>query len=188
MNVLLRCFYFFHLCTFSLAAQAQLAVSEAEYIQLIQQHLGGQIEVPVTDGRIDLQTDSYAIEVEFARKWKQAIGQALYYGMETNLQPGIVLILRSKAQYKYFQQLNSALNYGHLEHRVRVWAWPVDFQDSLGVRSGRVAPASYPPSTGYWLSISSKTRHNPSCIANYEQTNGRPCAANEGEACGICGG
>ncbi len=188
MSLLLRRFCLCFLCAHSLTAQAQLAASEAEYIRLIQEHLGGQIEVLVTDGRVDVQTDTYAIEVEFAHKWKQAIGQALYYGMETNLQPGIVLILSSKAQYKYFQQLNSALNYGHLEHQIQVWAWPMDFQDSLGVRSGRIAPASFPPATGYWLSKGSKKRHNASCVANYEQTNGRPCTAEEGEACSICGG
>jgi len=30
-------------------------------------------------GRIDCLTDQYAIEVDFASKWAEAIGQALYY-------------------------------------------------------------------------------------------------------------
>lgn len=182
------CFQLLCLCGCALSLAGQTATSEADYIQLVQRHLGGEIEVPVTDGRVDIQTDIHAIEVEFAHKWKQAIGQALWYAHQTNLEAGIVLIMRSPAQQKYLVQLNSTLNYANLGHRVSVWVWPIDFQDSPSVRLGRVAPASYPPTTGYWLSIGSKKRHNASCVANYEQTNGRPCAADEGQACGICGG
>jgi hypothetical protein len=42
--------------------------------------------------------------------------------------------------------------------------------------------------TGYWLNTSSGVRHNRSC-RNYRNTKrGRPCGADEGKACGMCGG
>ena len=42
--------------------------------------------------------------------------------------------------------------------------------------------------TGYWLNTSTGVRHNASC-PNYRNTKrGRPCGADEGRACGMCGG
>jgi endonuclease YncB( thermonuclease family) len=41
--------------------------------------------------------------------------------------------------------------------------------------------------TGYWLNTSTGVRHNRSC-RNYRNTKrGRPCGAEEGKACGMCG-
>jgi hypothetical protein len=41
--------------------------------------------------------------------------------------------------------------------------------------------------TGYWLNTSTGVRHNRSC-SNYRNTKrGRPCRADEGKACGMCG-
>jgi len=46
-----------------------------------------------------------------------------------------------------------------------------------------------PASAGqYWLNTSSGTRHNPSCKYFNNTMRGRSCGANEGTACGICGG
>jgi hypothetical protein len=156
---------------------------ERDYQQLIQQQLGGRMEVPVESGRIDLLTDEYAIEVEFANKWKEAIGQALWYGLQTNRRPGIVLIKREgQADNRYVLQLGSTLNYAEL-NQVRVWVWPDDFE--------AVSPQDQEPiSTAgtYWLNINSDKRHNATC-RNFKNTKrGRFCIATEGEACGICGG
>jgi endonuclease YncB( thermonuclease family) len=42
--------------------------------------------------------------------------------------------------------------------------------------------------TGYWLNTSTGVRHNRGC-PNYRNTKrGRPCGADEGKACGMCGG
>lgn len=40
---------------------------------------------------------------------------------------------------------------------------------------------------GYWLTTSSKKRHNSKC-RNYKKTKGRPCTKGEGTPCKICGG
>ena len=42
--------------------------------------------------------------------------------------------------------------------------------------------------TGYWLNTSTGVRHNRSCRNYHNTKRGRPCGADEGKACGICGG
>jgi len=48
-------------------------------------------------------------------------------------------------------------------------------------------PASNESTDEYWLTISSKKRHNSKC-RNYKKTKGRPCTKDEGSPCKICGG
>lgn len=43
------------------------------------------------------------------------------------------------------------------------------------------------PSGTYWLTTSSKKRHNSGC-KYYMKSKGRPCEKDEGTACKICGG
>lgn len=46
------------------------------------------MEVVAPDGtRCDILTDEYAIEVDFANKWAEAIGQALNYAIQFNKMP-----------------------------------------------------------------------------------------------------
>lgn len=48
----------------------------------------GVMEVVLSGGsRVDCLTETHAIEVEFAEKWKEAVGQALYYGKKTGRAP-----------------------------------------------------------------------------------------------------
>jgi hypothetical protein len=42
-------------------------------------------------------------------------------------------------------------------------------------------------SAGYWITLSSRKRHNSSC-RYYQNSNGRPCSPEEGIPCKICGG
>ena len=44
--------------------------------------------------RVDILTDSEAIEVEWSKKWKESIGQSLLYSIETNREPGVILLSR----------------------------------------------------------------------------------------------
>lgn len=47
------------------------------------------------NSRVDCLTDTHAVEVEFAHKWKEAVGQALYYSIKTKHKPGIVVIIEN---------------------------------------------------------------------------------------------
>lgn len=92
---------------------------EADYQKSWANKHGGRTEVVVPNGRVDIVTKTHAIEVEYARKWKNAIGQALWYSIQTNKKPGIVLILEKKSDRKYLVMLESTLKHAGLD--VKVW-------------------------------------------------------------------
>ena len=45
-------------------------------------------------------TDEYAIEVEFAKKWAESVGQSLYYAEMTKKKPGVGFIVKNTKQDK----------------------------------------------------------------------------------------
>lgn len=70
---------------------------------------GGTQEVILFDkARVDCLTKTHAIEFDFAPKWAESIGQALYYSIVTGKTPGIVLIMENpKKDQKYLARVNS---------------------------------------------------------------------------------
>jgi len=59
--------------------------------------LNGITEYRLPDGsRVDCLTDKYAIEVDYSKKWKESIGQALFYGIHTGRKPAIAIITNGK--------------------------------------------------------------------------------------------
>lgn len=74
---------------------------ETEQSKIIAEKYGYQNEVQLPDGtRVDLITPTHAVEVEWADKWKEAPGQAIYYSVWTNKKPGIILLIKDKTQDK----------------------------------------------------------------------------------------
>ncbi|MFQ5737128.1 MAG: hypothetical protein ACE5GY_09770 [Thermodesulfobacteriota bacterium] len=68
----------------------------------------GVMEVVLSDRtRVDCVTEDYAVEVDFARKWAEAIGQAVYYAMRTEKRPGILLILEDEKDRRYLERLTA---------------------------------------------------------------------------------
>ncbi len=66
----------------------------------------GRKEVILWDmTRVDCLTKDYAIEFDFAKKWAESIGQALYYSKLTGKAPAIVLILTSPTDYRYVKRI-----------------------------------------------------------------------------------
>ena len=55
--------------------------------------------------RCDILTDTHAIEVDFADKWAEAIGQSLNYAMQTGKKAGIVLVLKYRGDEKHLERL-----------------------------------------------------------------------------------
>lgn len=73
---------------------------------------GGQAEVVLPDKtRCDCVTDTHAIEFDFGSKWAEAIGQALYYAIQTGKKAGIVLILEKESDRRYWIRLNTIINH-----------------------------------------------------------------------------
>lgn len=44
--------------------------------------------------RADCVSETHAIEVDFAHKWAEAVGQSLNYAAETGKRPGIILVCK----------------------------------------------------------------------------------------------
>ena len=55
--------------------------------------------------RVDCLAKDYAIEFDFAKKWAESIGQALYYSKMTGKKPAVTLILASPLDYRYVKRI-----------------------------------------------------------------------------------
>lgn len=99
--------------------------SEKYYADLIQELIGGEQEVPVKGGRVDLLTEDYAFEIKKDTNWKEAIGQSLWYGCQTKKKPGIILIPDGK-DMTYATYLDEALRYAKLKNTIEVYLYPRD--------------------------------------------------------------
>lgn len=56
---------------------------EKEWTAALAKRLKGKPEVSIDRGRIDVLTESYAIEIDFAKKWHEGLGQAIHYGADS---------------------------------------------------------------------------------------------------------
>ena len=80
----------------------------------------GKVEYLLEDRtRVDVVTAEYAIEIDFAPKWYQAIGQSLHYALQTKKDPGIVLISKSNKDEKYIDRLVAVIQ----EYDLPVTVW-----------------------------------------------------------------
>lgn len=172
----------------SCALQAQ---NEAYYIELLNDtKFKGQTEVKVYGGRADIVNEEYAIEVEWADHWKNAIGQSLWYALQTNKKPGIVVLMKSLSDRKYGIMLQSAIDYAGLSDKIKVWFYPEDFgvtfEDLQAARSIHTKD-QIENHGNYTKNINSGIRHKSTC-AYFDCKNCAPCDPNDGKACGKCGG
>jgi hypothetical protein len=55
--------------------------------------------------RIDCLTATHAIEVEFAPKWAESVGQSLHYSLKTGKKAGIVLVLEDQGDSRFLERL-----------------------------------------------------------------------------------
>lgn len=78
----------------------------------------GETEVRMPNGnRADCVTTNYAIEVEFAKKYHEGVGQALDYAMQTGKKPAILLIIEKDKDWRYYNKLKPLAH----KHGIRVW-------------------------------------------------------------------
>ena len=70
----------------------------------------GDNEVILEDrGRIDCVIDEFVIEFDWPYKYQEAIGQCLRYSLRTGKRPGIVLLMRSAKDEKYWKSLQAVI-------------------------------------------------------------------------------
>ena len=101
--------------------------------------------------RCDILTATHAIEVDFAKKWAEAIGQSLNYAMHTGKRPGVALIVLAPSDNKYVERVRKI----SAEYSLGLTIYPID--------GGGVSKSV--PKGGekeFWITSSGKT-HNSSC-------------------------
>jgi len=92
------------------------ALSEKEHQRV---NCKGEMEVKIKGGRIDCLTELYAVEYDFAYKWKNAISQSRWYALQTGKRAGIALIYRKPSDETYLEYL---IEYLHgYDIYIRVW-------------------------------------------------------------------
>lgn len=99
----------------TLPAQAAHLHKEAAYRDAWCQ---GETEVTFSDGsRVDCLTANYAIEVEFANKSYEALGQSIHYARISGKQPAILLIIEKPADWRHYRRLRKTAK----SRNVRLW-------------------------------------------------------------------
>jgi hypothetical protein len=71
------------------------ASAETSWSAALAATLSGRTEVPVPNGRVDVLSDFYAIEVDRLEKWHEGIGQAAHYSSATGKVACLALIIDS---------------------------------------------------------------------------------------------
>lgn len=86
-------------------------MKEAYYVSQWCSEDFGKQEFVLWDGtRVDCLAKDYAIEFDFAKKWAESVGQALYYAKMTGKKPAVVLILEDLSDYKYVKRIERLQN------------------------------------------------------------------------------
>ena len=98
---------------------------EAHYQEIASKKYSGRKEVTVPDGtRCDIVTETHAIEVDFADKWAEAIGQSLNYSFQLNKKAGILLILEKPDDERHLLRVQSIIKHFKLKIDVlAIRAW-----------------------------------------------------------------
>ena len=88
-------------------SHTQKKYNERHYQTLLCDKLDGKMEYVLKDKtRVDCLTDEYAIEVDFAKKWAESIGQSLYYAKVTDKKPAVGFIMNSKKEQRFYKRIN----------------------------------------------------------------------------------
>ena len=89
-------------------SHAKKNYNERHYQTLLCNGLDGEMEYILKDRtRVDCLTDEYAIEVDFAKKWAEGIGQSLHYAHMTGKKPAVGFIMDESKDERYFKRLNA---------------------------------------------------------------------------------
>ena len=154
---------------------------EAAWRDALAAKLKGQHEVPVEGGRIDVMTDTLAIEIDWPHKWHEGLGQSLHYAQLTGKQGVLALVsysqgldnLREKSRQRFDMVENVCKSNG-----IRLIV--------LFPSKPKSHEAGTPPPLDYWLNTQTGVRHAPGCRYYGSSLEGRPCSAQEGKPCSLC--
>lgn len=109
----------FILFLIALSLEAKHLNKEKVYQEYFCNKFGGVTEYRLEDKtRVDCLLDEYAIEVDFAQKWAESIGQSLYYASQTSRKAAVLLIMEDMQQdKKYLDRLENVST----QHNIDIW-------------------------------------------------------------------
>lgn len=94
---------------------------ERHYADSYCKMVGGHSEKTLSNGtRVDCLTETYAIEVEFANRYYEAVGQSLHYSRVANRLPKIALILESNDDQRFVERLQQDLKHHSLGRKIAI--------------------------------------------------------------------
>lgn len=94
--------------------------SESDYTKLWCAQQKGMVEVKLADStRCDCLTTTHAIEVDYANKFYEAVGQSLHYSIMTNRLPGILLLIKNNKDNIYLTRLRKII----LMYKLPITIW-----------------------------------------------------------------
>jgi hypothetical protein len=107
------------LLTITLNAKYHKHIHKEKWYQIIaNKELHGEMEYQIKGVRVDILTSKYAIEVDFAHKQYEAIGQSLYYSILTKKQAGIILIVENhRLDLKYILRCRTVCR----KYNIKLW-------------------------------------------------------------------
>lgn len=102
----------------ALPVSAKHIYKEAEYQAYWCNSHNSVMEYQLDDKtRVDCLTKRYAVEVDFASKWAECIGQSLYYGISTKRKPAALLIIENEKDIRYLKRLKKVAK----KHRIKIF-------------------------------------------------------------------
>lgn len=110
------------------AVYGETAHKESDYVQHWCEQQGGVIQPKTTTGdqyRADCATATHIIEVDFAWKFWEALGQILNYGYLYGKEMGIVLILKTQKDDRHLIQLKAVIRH----HNLLIDVWSIRPED-----------------------------------------------------------
>lgn len=120
-----RAFLLIMLVLFSVSTFSQTKQKEKYYQEAFADLMDGKTRVLLNDRtRVDVLTDTHAIEVDFADEWAESIGQALHYEGMTGKQAGVLLVMKG---YQGDESLDKLMGVA-AKHGIDVWVW--DYLDN----------------------------------------------------------
>lgn len=115
----------FFIVFITLVLQAKHLHKEKIYQEHFCKQFGGITEYRLKDRtRVDCLLDDYAIEVDFAQKWAESIGQSLYYASQTSRKAAVLLIMEDlQKDEKYLYRLKDVSQ----KHNIDIWIIDKEF-------------------------------------------------------------
>jgi len=120
-----KLFLIITLVLFTISVFSQVKERESYYQKLFANAIKGETEVVLPDrSRVDILNETYAIEVDFAAKWAESVGQALYYSEMTGKRAGVLLVVDGDNDEPHIKRLMTlASKYG-------ITVWIMDYNDN----------------------------------------------------------